>query len=167
VFLILLLLEGLDTGLFCLTNHIDSLFKSMVQATMDNNLIMDFAMGPNQGTGVPANIDSDGLMWDLVIFNATVPIGSSFDAILPGWGTGTLEAAVTGLVINSTAADSITTGLLGDYAENRTQYTLATDSLMDVTNQSRQDGHLSAYTISCSLSTLYTHTGERRLAPKT
>lgn len=112
---------------------------------MDNNLIMDFAMGPNQGTGVPANVDSDGLMWDLVIFNATVPIGSSFDAILPGWGTGTLEAAVTGLVINSTAADSITTGLLGDYAENRTQYTLATDSLMDVTNQSRQDGHLSAH----------------------
>jgi len=137
----------------------------MVQSTKDNNLIIDFAMGPNQGTGVPAPIDSDGLMWDLVIFNSTVPLGGSFDAILPGWGTGTLEAAVTGRVIKSDAADlaalgllgdyaeqgtqyilaedSITPGLLGDFTEQRTQYTLAADSLKDVTNQTRHDGYLS------------------------
>jgi hypothetical protein len=97
----------------------------MVQATKDSNLIIDFAMGPNQGTGVPASIDSDGLMWDLVIFNSTVPLGESFDAILPGWGTGTLEAVVTGLVIKSGATDSAASGFLGDYAEQRTQHILA------------------------------------------
>ncbi|KAE8454643.1 hypothetical protein EG329_000266 [Mollisiaceae sp. DMI_Dod_QoI] len=142
------------------TDEWNSLFKSMVQATKDNNLILDFAMGPNQGNGVPASIDSDGLMWDLVIFNSTVPLGGSFDAILPGWGTGTLEAAVTGLVTKSEAADSVASGFLkgyteqriqhiialglpGGYAEQRTQYTLAEDSLEDVTNQTHDDGYLS------------------------
>ena len=125
-----------------LTTRTDSLFKSMVQATKDNNLIMDFAMGPNQGTGVPAPSTSDGLMWDLVIFNETVPLGMSFDDVLPGWGTGPLEAAVTALVANSSVADLITPGLPGDYAEERTQYTLAESSLEDVSNKVSPNGYL-------------------------
>jgi hypothetical protein len=121
----------------------DSLFKSMVQATKDNNLLIDFAMGPNQGTGVPAPINSDGLMWDLDIFNITVPVGGSFDQVLPGWGTGSLEAAVTGFVTNSEYTDAIAPGLPGDYQVNRTQYTIATDTLQDVTDKVNKDGHLS------------------------
>lgn len=113
-----------------------------MQATKDNDLIIDFAMGPNQGTGVPAPITSDGLMWDLVIYNATVPLGGSFDDVLPGWGTGPLEAAITGLVTNSSVAESIAPGLPGDYAEERTQYTLAQSSLEDVSSKVSPNGHL-------------------------
>lgn len=114
----------------------------MVQATKDNDLIIDFAVGPNQGTGVPASSTSDGLMWDLVIFNATVPLGGSFDDVLPGWGTGPLEVAVTGLVTNSSVADVTAPGLPGDYAEKRTQYTLASSRLEDVSSKVSPDGHL-------------------------
>ena len=114
----------------------------MLQATKDNNLLLDFAMGPNQGTGVPADVDSDGLMWDLDIFNSTVPIGGSFQGTLPGWGTGTLEAAVTGLVIKAENTSSISPGLPGDYSSKRLQYTLAAGSLQDVTDQVNSEGHL-------------------------
>jgi hypothetical protein len=56
---------------------------------------MDFAMGPNQGQGVPAPYDHDGKAWDLAVqetrFAANV---TRFDGTLKGWGTGPLEAAV-------------------------------------------------------------------------
>ncbi|KAF2474910.1 uncharacterized protein BDR25DRAFT_280543 [Lindgomyces ingoldianus] len=90
-----------------------TVFKAFVQAHKDNDLIMDFAMGPNQGTGVPAPINSEGLMWDLSAYNATVPMGGSFNGLLPG-----------------------------DLPLARTQYTLSTESLTDVTSQVDASGHL-------------------------
>lgn len=122
----------------------DTVFKAFVQAHKDNDLIMDFAMGPNQGTGVPAPIDSEGQMWDLSAFNLSIPIGGSFDGVLPGWGLGTLQAAVSGSVLgveNVTSQDP-SSGLPGDRALNRTQYTLSADSLTDVTGQVDGSGRL-------------------------
>lgn len=103
---------------------------------------MDFAMGPNQGTGVPAEYNSDGLMWDLVLYNITVPIGGSFNGTLPGWGTGSLEAAITGLALQEESTSSPTPGLPGDGAYFRTQVTLNAGSLKDVTSQVSSSGHL-------------------------
>jgi hypothetical protein len=103
---------------------------------------MDFAMGPNQGTGVPAHIDSDGLMWDIAAFNVSVSVGGSFNGILPGWGTGTLEAAITGLETKSEIATSTVPGLPGDYPSSRTQKTLSAKNLQDVTGQVDKNGHL-------------------------
>jgi hypothetical protein len=122
-----------------------AVFKAFVQAHKDNDLIMDFAMGPNQGTGVPAPIDGEGLMWDLSAFNVTVPIGGSFDGVLPGWGLGELQAAVSGTIV---AIENITSndpsgGLPGDRALNRTQYVLSAESLTDVTGNVNSSGHLS------------------------
>jgi hypothetical protein len=122
-----------------------TVFQAFVQAHKDNDLIMDFAMGPNQGTGVPATRDDEGLMWDLSAYNVTVPIGSSFDGVLPGWGSGTLQAAVSGTVLggrNVTDKDP-SGGLPGDLPLNRTEYTLAAASLMDVTDKVDANGHLS------------------------
>jgi hypothetical protein len=99
-------------------------------------------MGPNQGTGVPADVNSDGLMWDLVLFDVSVPVGGSFNGTLPGWGTGTLEAAVTGLAIKSEFATSAAPSLPGDSAESRTQVTLAASSLQDITDKVDKNGHL-------------------------
>ncbi len=115
---------------------------------------MDFALGPNQGQGVPAVEDTDGLMWDLFSYNISVPLGGSFNDVLPGWGMGSLQAVVTALVTSSanisglpsTTASLNATGvppsLPGDEAFNRTQVTLATDSLQVVTSQADADGHL-------------------------
>lgn len=103
---------------------------------------MDFSMGPNQGTGVPAVINSDGLMWDIAAFNISIPIGGSFNGTLPGWGTGTLEAAVTGLEIKSETATGAAPGLPGDITYTRTQKTLAANSLQDVTAKVDNNGNL-------------------------
>jgi hypothetical protein len=43
-------------------------FRAALQAHKDSGLLMDFALGPNQGQGVPASSDDRGLQWDLVSF---------------------------------------------------------------------------------------------------
>lgn len=101
-----------------------------MQATKDNNLIIDLALGPNQGAGVPAPVNADGLQWDLQPFNVTVPIGGKFDDILPGWGTGPLISASIGLVKSSANISSVET------------YILAAGSLQDVTETIAADGRL-------------------------
>ncbi|KAF2113084.1 hypothetical protein BDV96DRAFT_150975 [Lophiotrema nucula] len=120
-------------------------FRAFVQAHKDEDLIMDFAMGPNQGTGVPAPIDTEGLAWDLSAFNTTMPVGGAFDGVLPGWGSGELQAAVSATVLNSTvySATDLAGGLPGDLKGARTQYTLSAESLTDVTDQVDGSGHLS------------------------
>jgi len=118
------------------------MFRDLLRAHKDNGLIMDFAMGPNQGTGVPARSDSDGLMWDIAAYNVTVAVGGTFDDILPGWGAGILQAAVTGLVLKSEEASTAEPGLPGDLPRKRTQMILSTDSLNDVTHEVDDNGHL-------------------------
>lgn len=104
---------------------------------------MDFAMGPNQGQGVPAHPDDDGLQWDLFAYNITVPIGQSFNGTIPGWGTiGKLQAVVTGLAIKSENVSVAQTNFGTTTMVNITQTTLATDSLQDVTAQVGRDGTL-------------------------
>ncbi|KAI6911775.1 hypothetical protein KC348_g12866 [Hortaea werneckii] len=124
-------------------------FKAFVQAIKDNDMVMDFAVGPNQGTGVPAPENTDGLSWDVAAYNVSVPLGGSFSDILPGWGAGELIAAATGLAVNFTNVvrpDQLARdpgSLPGDYSLNRTQITLSASSLTDVTNLTTADGHLS------------------------
>ncbi|KAF2205690.1 hypothetical protein GQ43DRAFT_477176 [Delitschia confertaspora ATCC 74209] len=121
-----------------------NVFRTFAQAHKDNNLVMDFALGPNQGTGVPAPADDEGLMWDIVAYNLSVPIGGSFNSVLPGWGVGTLEAAIAGTVLSSakrTVKDP-PGGLPGDVPLARTEYTLSASSLTDVTDQVDKSGKL-------------------------
>ncbi|KAL2004612.1 hypothetical protein VTN00DRAFT_3348 [Thermoascus crustaceus] len=116
------------------------LFDTLARAHKDNGLIMDFAMGPNQGQGVPAPDDSDGLMWDLHAYNISVPIGGSFSGQLPGWGAGKLQAAITGLAISSVNVSGLAPSLPNNVVSNRTQITLSTESLQDITSQVSPDG---------------------------
>ncbi|KAK3641355.1 hypothetical protein LTR56_011383 [Elasticomyces elasticus] len=78
-----------------------------LQATKDFGMLMDFSLGPNQGAGVPVDQNDPGVMWNLWPFNVSVPIGGTFDAVLPGWNTitqGEFVAATIGLVTSSTPA---------------------------------------------------------------
>ncbi|KAL7956296.1 hypothetical protein V8C34DRAFT_326292 [Trichoderma compactum] len=43
---------------------------------------MDFALGPNQGQGVPAEPDDQGLQWDLIPYSVTVAADSIFNGTL-------------------------------------------------------------------------------------
>lgn len=42
------------------------LFSAALEAHEKNGLRMDFSLGPNQGQGVPASPNDEGLQWDLV-----------------------------------------------------------------------------------------------------
>ncbi|KAI9740347.1 MAG: hypothetical protein M1834_004926 [Cirrosporium novae-zelandiae] len=123
-----------------------STLNILAQSHKDNGLIMDFALGPNQGQGVPAPQNSDGLVWELAAFNVSVPVGSSFNGTLPGWEqiyNSTLHAVVTGLVVDAVNTSGISPSLPIAEDYNRTQYTLAADSLEDVTSQVSSDGRIS------------------------
>lgn len=87
-------------------------------------------MGPNQGAGVPASYNSDGLQWDLQPFNVSIPSPGSYSARLPGWGSGPLVSASTGLVTSSSVN--------GGY----TVETLSTPSLKAVKDQVGENGEI-------------------------
>ncbi|KFZ24118.1 hypothetical protein V502_01397 [Pseudogymnoascus sp. VKM F-4520 (FW-2644)] len=88
---------------------------TVLSTAQDEGLVVDLALGANQGAGVPAPYDSDGLLWDLTSFEVAVPVGERFNDILPGWGTGALVSASTALVLNtSTTADGGTNTKLSE-----------------------------------------------------
>lgn len=139
-------------------------FTTLLQAHKNNGLIMDFALGPNQGQGVPAIAGSEGLQWDTRINVTTIPIGGSFNGILPEWGTGTLQAAVIGLVTSASNVSGLAPSLPNESETTkgyRIQNVLATDSLVDVTDRVDKNGHLSitvpnnATGLHCIIFTLY------------
>ncbi|CAK7212301.1 hypothetical protein SCUCBS95973_001417 [Sporothrix curviconia] len=127
-----------------------------IRAHRDHGLLLDVAMGPNQGQGVPAHEDDPGLLWDLVPHHAIVRGGRGtprvgFHGTVPGWGTGELLAVVTAQITNTTTMTTSTTGRPQSHrghwdsdtqAQTTTQYTLAERSLVDVTPRVREDGWL-------------------------
>jgi hypothetical protein len=110
--------------------HAENLLDSVLVAAHEENLLVDLSLGPNQGAGVPAPYDSDGLLWDLAPFNISVPVGGKFDAILPGWSSGSLISASTALQVSAT---NTTTGQV---------VVLDDQSLTDVTASVNSSGHL-------------------------
>lgn len=109
-----------------------------LRAAKEYGLIMDFALGPNQGAGVPARTNDGGIMWDLWPFNTSVPIGSSFNSTLPGWADitdGEFVGATIGLVTHREIANiSASPAWEGPYYYNGANLTLAASSLRDVTD---------------------------------
>ncbi|OJI95758.1 hypothetical protein ASPVEDRAFT_57912 [Aspergillus versicolor CBS 583.65] len=126
-----------------------TIFKALLQAHRENSLIMDFAIGASMGQGVPAELDNEGLAWDLTSFNFTVPLGGSFDEKIPGWGpgiepaAGKLLAVIAGTAVSSVNTSSPEPGLPHGAPAPRIQVTLAADSLVDITSKVSSDGHLS------------------------
>ncbi|ERS95284.1 hypothetical protein HMPREF1624_08161 [Sporothrix schenckii ATCC 58251] len=120
-----------------------NVLDTAIQAHDDHGLLMDFAMGPNQGQGVPAHENDTGLMWDLVPHYVIVAAGGSFHGTVPGWGAGVLQAVVTGLITNTTTVlDSASFSADGHTQPVITQHTLAERSLEDMTPQVGKNGWL-------------------------
>ncbi|PYI20353.1 secreted protein [Aspergillus violaceofuscus CBS 115571] len=103
-----------------------NLSLTVLRTAKELGLVVDFAVGPNQGAGVPAPYHDEALLWDLAAHNATFSTTDGFEGRLPGWGTGQLVAAVTGSVKSSSGSVKV----------------LATDSLRDVTGSVSSNGHV-------------------------
>ncbi|GFF73256.1 probable beta-galactosidase A [Aspergillus lentulus] len=126
------------------------LFQAALEAHRDAGMVMDFAIGPNQGQGVPAEPNDEGLQWDLVRAkdclrvvpsSQPVPANGSFDGVIPGWGTGDLLALVSAEVVSSKRTENPTLT-----STTRTPYTrlvLKESSLASRTSQVSAGGHLS------------------------
>ncbi|KAJ5639241.1 uncharacterized protein N7484_007103 [Penicillium longicatenatum] len=99
---------------------------TILEVAKEESLVIDFANGPNQGAGVPAPYNSDGLLWDLAAYNSTFSSSKGFKSTLPGWGSGRFIAATTGTVKSSTASEAV----------------LYESSLQDVTSMVKSDGRL-------------------------
>ncbi|KAL3475735.1 hypothetical protein BJX99DRAFT_259172 [Aspergillus californicus] len=114
--------------------------KAALQTTKDNGLVMDFALGPQSGQGVPAEPDELGLSWEMVSYNTTIN-RSGYDGQLPGWGSGDLISAVTFKIENITTVPNDYV-LYFDRPETKTQYTINWQSLTDLTQQVSPGGHI-------------------------
>ncbi|KAF2108840.1 hypothetical protein BDV96DRAFT_636539 [Lophiotrema nucula] len=60
-----------------------SLFKDALKAAEKNGILMDFALGANQGQGIPAEVSTPGLAVELLMGNTTITPKGSFSAPVP------------------------------------------------------------------------------------
>ncbi|KAG7075985.1 secreted protein [Colletotrichum scovillei] len=65
------------------TNASRNIFRAAMQAAAENDLLFDFAIGANQGQGVPSEPESVGLALELAYVNITVAPGHVFNGTLP------------------------------------------------------------------------------------
>ncbi|RMY64163.1 hypothetical protein D0863_10015 [Hortaea werneckii] len=120
-----------------------NLVKSGLRAIKDVGGIMDLMIGPFNGGGVPAPYDDPGIMWDLLSYNISVPIGEAFSGQLPGWGSGELVAVITGLVTEQQSVNlSASPSYNGPYYYDGKRYTMTEESLRDVTSHVHPNGTL-------------------------
>ncbi|GAD98073.1 RING zinc finger protein [Paecilomyces variotii No. 5] len=59
------------------------IFTTAAEAAKAHGLVMDFAIGPNQGQGVPAVPESPGLSLELLMGNGTISPGQTFAGPVP------------------------------------------------------------------------------------
>ncbi|KAL5041629.1 hypothetical protein BDW71DRAFT_217636 [Aspergillus fruticulosus] len=105
------------------------LFEGALEAAVENNVVMDFALGASQGQGTPAEPGTEGLLLQLQLGVMTVnpgtlvagPVpgpqnlseallsGGGFMHGLAGAGRGELKAVIAGRVISESAGDSTAT----------------------------------------------------------
>ncbi|KAL3442497.1 hypothetical protein BJX65DRAFT_321505 [Aspergillus insuetus] len=119
------------------------LFRAALQAHRDAGLFMDFALGPNQGQGVPASSDDEGLQWDLVPYSVEVA-NATYQGQIPGWGTGELIAVVSAEVLSQTnvSLPVIDSPFLSGQ-DGYLSLVLDHDSLTDITDQVSENGKIS------------------------
>ncbi|KAJ0119379.1 hypothetical protein J7T55_013618 [Diaporthe amygdali] len=118
------------------------LFTSALEAHKEAGMVMDFALGPNQGQGIPAHPDDEGLQWDLISNSQTIPRGGGFNGTIPGWSSGELVAAVSAIVVSRTNVTYNVTGILGVTKVTYEDLVLQNDSLIDITSMISEKGRL-------------------------
>ncbi|EUC43134.1 hypothetical protein COCMIDRAFT_7366 [Bipolaris oryzae ATCC 44560] len=126
------------------TDAFNKLFQAALDTASTLQLAFDFAFGPNQGAGVPSEVESPGLAKTLVYGSTQIKSGVTFSGevpkpvvdynFLPGfmnppepWGSNELLAVVAGRIVSE--------GNLADGPYSKLPYTvLDHDSLVELTN---------------------------------
>ncbi|KAF2018794.1 hypothetical protein BU24DRAFT_439235 [Aaosphaeria arxii CBS 175.79] len=126
------------------TKYYNELLRLALEAHHEYGLLMDFALGPNQGQGVPSSPDAEGLQWDLYPFFTNLANGSMNNTI-PGWGMGELVALVSTSAISSTNVSIPASGmdLTGPDYTSYTKLSIDQSSLQDLTSKVSTTGKLS------------------------
>ena len=65
------------------TPAFNSLLKGSLRAANEAEIVMDFALGANQGQGVPSEVGTPGLAVELLMGNTTISPRGSFSAPVP------------------------------------------------------------------------------------
>ncbi|KAJ5511212.1 Glycoside hydrolase family 2 N-terminal [Penicillium expansum] len=115
-----------------------------LEAAKENSMLVDIALGPNQGQGVPASSDDDGIQWDLVPFVQRVSVNQTTERI-PGWGEGQLVACVVASADRKTNVSMVGgPGSLSATPSQDSYIRLVLDerSLQDMTQNVSSDGIL-------------------------
>ena len=114
---------------------------TVLSTAQDEGLVVDMSLGPNQGAGVPAPSESDGLLFDLDYYEVAVPIGGTFNGVLPGWGSEALVSASTGLVTNATTnSGGGTTTVLSESSLNDITKSVDLNGNVTISFPSKQPG---------------------------
>ncbi|PYI11721.1 hypothetical protein BO78DRAFT_332935 [Aspergillus sclerotiicarbonarius CBS 121057] len=125
------------------TPAFNKILKASLQTAKNAGMVYDFALGPNQGQGVPAETTDEGLHWDLAPFNVSIPSNGSYNGRIPGWGTGELVSLVSARVVSSSIIVNPASSLFSTPANNATRLVLATGSLADHTHEVTTNGTVS------------------------
>ncbi|PVH76879.1 hypothetical protein DL98DRAFT_657077 [Cadophora sp. DSE1049] len=111
----------------------NQVLKAALQATEANGLVMDLALGPQSGQGVPASYDNPGLAYDMFYNYTIVSAGGSFSGNAPGYGLGNLISVTTAAVLNKSVIQvpdqDLSAVFLGLGPVNRTIITISQSTL--------------------------------------
>ncbi|KAM0138973.1 hypothetical protein ACHAO1_003305 [Botrytis cinerea] len=119
----------------------NKILNTAAQATKDNDLVIDLALGPESGQGVPAEWDNP---WQ-ISHNIKVSAGDTYKGKVPGYGNGTLLSVTTAAILHSEnySTPNLVVGLIPNGFINWTVWNISADSLNDVTSRVRPDGTIS------------------------
>ncbi|CAG8902477.1 unnamed protein product [Penicillium egyptiacum] len=118
------------------------IFQAALETHRDAGLVMDFAIGPNQGQGVPANPNDEGLQWDLIPVSEAIAANDSFHGIIPGWGSGDFLALVSAEMVSSENIKN-TSFSSGTRVASYSRLILKENTLADRTSEVSPGGHVS------------------------
>lgn len=99
------------------TEAFKEVFVAALNASAAHNLLFDFALGANQGAGIPSPVETPGLAKELVYGNITIQSGETYEGVVPRpniefnqltgfmnplelWGASELVAVVAGKAIS-------------------------------------------------------------------
>ncbi|KAL4789560.1 hypothetical protein BDV19DRAFT_396920 [Aspergillus venezuelensis] len=122
------------------TSPFNDVFKAAMTAAREAGMVFDFALGANQGQGVPSTFGDGGLQWDLAPFNVTVPANGTYTGQIPGWGTGELIGLISAEVLSSSIITNPASETFSTPSTNSTRLVLRSSSLTDHTGRVTKDG---------------------------
>ncbi|KAF5357317.1 hypothetical protein D9758_005962 [Tetrapyrgos nigripes] len=111
---------------------------TLVEAAQENNLTIDFTLGPDQGAGVPVfpdDVDMEGMSTEMVFGSHFIQPGDSFDGPLPPPTILGFFGFVTANITKMNLVGVIGAELAGDANASAARVSLNFNTVVDLTDQ--------------------------------